>query len=127
MVVFPVCIGDCLISKVIYLSLVSEKKKKKGCEKNVRVNLKGGKLFERGWEKGSVLGEKCSSHQELTDFREDSFFDASEIKSAIKPSFCSLQGEGVSVFGSKIKRDLQRTCLSTPYLTVLIFFFRPQL
>lgn len=69
------------------------------------------------------MGERCSSHQELTDFREDSFFDASEIKSAIKPSFCSLQGEGVSVFGSKIKRDLQRTCLSTPYLTVLIFFF----
>lgn len=125
--VFPLCIGDCLISKVIYLSLVS-KKKKGGCEKNVQVNLKGGKLFERGWEKGSVLGERCSSHQELTDFKEDSFFDASEIKSAIKPSFCSLKGEGVSGFGSKIKRDLQRTCLSTPYLTVLIFFFsRPQL
>lgn len=114
--VFPLCIGDCLISKVIYLSLVSKKKKKEGCEKNVKVNFKGGKLFERGWEKGYVLEERCSSHQELTDFREDSFFDASEIKSAIKPSFCSFQGEGVSVFGSKIKSDLKRTYLSTPFL-----------
>lgn len=119
--VFPLCIGDCLISKVIYLSLVSKKKKR--AVKKMSVNLKGGKLFERGLEKGSVLGERCSSHQELTDFREDSFFDASEIKSAIKPSFCSFKGKGVSDFGSKIKRDLQRTCLSTPYLTVLIFFF----
>ena len=35
MVVFPVCIGDCLISKVIYLSLVSEKKKKKRAVKKM--------------------------------------------------------------------------------------------
>lgn len=121
--VFPLCIGDCLISKVIYLSLVSpKKKKKKVCEKNVKVNLKGGKLFERSWEKGCVLEERCSRHQELTDFREDSFLNAFEIKSAIKPSFCSFKGEGVSVLGSKIKSDLKRTF--QPHAYSIDFFFQ---
>ena len=39
MVVFPLCIGDCLISKVIYLSR-KQKKKKKAVKKVSKLTLR---------------------------------------------------------------------------------------